>query len=116
MHVTWVDLVDSTHLAAAFSCDTVDQIIGLLLCSLPEADKPSLANPVALDWATAVDRHRHEVHSSTQVRKHHEKGMPIHSNGSPGSECSWGTRHWRAGSVKGRTGEKRRRGEESGNG
>ena len=87
VHVTWVDLVNSTHLAAAFSYDSVDQIIGtciLLLYSLPAADKPSLVNPVALDWATAVDRHRYEVHSSTQVRKHHEKGMHIHPKRTPG--------------------------------
>ena len=90
VQVTWVDLVNSTHLAAAFSYDSVDQIIGtciLLLYSLPVADKPSLVNPVPIEWATAVDRHRYEVHSSTQVRKHHEKGMTIHCNGSPGFEC-----------------------------
>ena len=88
VHVTWVDLVRSTHLAAAFSYDSVDQIIGtciLLLYSLPAADKPSLVNPVALEWATAVDRHRYEVHSSTQVRKHHEKGMHTRPNRTPGS-------------------------------
>ena len=90
MHVTWVDLVKSTHLASAFSYDSVDQIIGtciLLLYSLPEQDKPCIINPVAIEWATAADRHRFEVRSSTQVRKDHEKGIPILSNGTPGSGC-----------------------------
>ena len=89
-HVTWVDLVNSTHLATAFSYDSLDQIIGtcmLLLYSLPASDKPSSINPVALEWATAVDRYRYEVRQPTQVRKDHQQGKPIRPTAPPGLDA-----------------------------
>ena len=90
VHVSWVDLVDSTHLATAFSYESLDQIIGtcmLLLYSLPASDKPSPINPVALEWATAVDRYRCEVRQPTQVRKDHQKGTPIRPTVPPGPDA-----------------------------
>ena len=90
VHVTWLDLVKSTHLASAFDYSSLDQIIGaciLLLYQLPDADKPTLVAPNATDWATATDRHRFKVCSSSQIRKDHEKGIPIHSNGTPGLDA-----------------------------
>ena len=87
VHDTWLDLVQSTHLASALDHSSLDQIIGtcvLLSRQLPDADKPSLVDPSAIDWATATDRHRLEVRSSSQVRKDHDEGAPIHSNGTPG--------------------------------